>query len=130
MSTLGRPKRVIQQHLATLVHSRVASDDGHRYALVGGLTVDTRTDPTLERKVREHWLTTASRRVRAPRENDVFSYNVFSIARADFAKLAQLQREFYRGVRALIAESEPTDVAGLLVMHLLEWDPSAAIRTD
>jgi hypothetical protein len=123
--TLGRPMRVVRDCVETLLRGRVVSKTQGRYRLTGSMTVDGSSDPALERAARAFWLRTAYRRVQAPAANDLFSYNVFSVGRADYEKLVQLQREFFRGARALIAASEPTEMAGLLVVHLLSWEPHA-----
>jgi len=65
---------------------------------------------------------------RTPTPNDLCSYDVFSVTRADYEKLKQLQREFFRGARALIAASEPTEMAGLLLVNLLGWEPERMRR--
>lgn len=123
--TLERPRSLVKRSLSTLARAGIVREDDGHYAISGSLTIDARADPERERSVREYWARVSSARAAMPAETDLFSYNVFSVSRADYGKLAQLQREFYRGARALIAASEPTDVAGLLVVHLLEWDPLA-----
>jgi hypothetical protein len=40
--------------------------------------------------------------------------------------MRQRQREFYRMARVLIAASEPTDFACLLMVQMVAWDPEAA----
>jgi DNA-binding phage protein len=109
--------------LDTLEGGGVIRLEGDRYALSGALTIDAHSTREQERAARSFWTGIGHERSKAPGPKDVCSYNVFSISRADFARLEQLQREFYRGARALVAASEPTDVAGLLLVQLLAWDP-------
>jgi hypothetical protein len=92
--------------------------------LTGSFTVDGGSEPLLEREARAFWARLAQSRIRAPARNDLFSYNVFSVSRADYQKLEQLQREFFRGARAVVAASEPTEMAGLLLVQLLSWEPA------
>ena len=37
--------------------------------------------------------------------------------------MRQLQLDFFQQMRALAAASEPSEVAGLMTLHLLQWDP-------
>jgi hypothetical protein len=97
-----------------------------RYRLSGALTVDAHSTPDREIAARSYWTKIAHERARAPSTLDVCSYNVFSIGRKDYGKLQQLQREFYRGARALVAASEPTELAGLLVVQLVAWEPATS----
>lgn len=113
--------------LGTLEGGGVIRLNDDRYELSGSLTIDAQSTPEEERAARSFWTGMAHERSKTPDSGDVCSYNVFSISRADYGKLEQLQRDFYRGARALVAASEPTDVAGLLVVQLVAWDPA---RTD
>lgn len=96
-----------------------------RYVPVSALTVDTRGSRERQLALQGHWATLAARRALEPGDDDECSYNVFSIGRQDYKALRQLQREFYRTARALIATSEPTELGGLLLVQMVAWDPSA-----
>jgi hypothetical protein len=48
---------------------------------------------------------------------------VFSASRADYTRLRQLQRDFFQQMRAIAVASEPSEVAGLMLLHLVQWDP-------
>lgn len=122
-STLDRSVDTVVECLDTLSHGGVISLNKDRYQLSGALTVDAHSTKEREIAARSYWTGLAHERSRAPSPLDVCSYNVFSIGRKDYAKLQQLQREFYRGARALVASSQPTELAGLLVVQLVAWDP-------
>jgi DNA-binding phage protein len=121
-STLEQPIQTIVECLEILKQGGVVTL-AERYELSGALTVNAQSTPERERAVRSYWTKVVHERSAAPRALDLCSYNVFSIARKDYAQLQQLQREFYRGARALIAASEPTELAGLLMVQLLAWEP-------
>jgi transcriptional regulator with XRE-family HTH domain len=123
-TTLDRPRRAIREALDTLAEGSVISFDKDRYVLSGSLTVDAHATPELEIAAKSYWTRVAHERARRPTPEDVCSYNVFSVGKKDYAALKELQREFYRGARALIAASEPTDLAGLLVVQLVAWEPT------
>lgn len=130
-ATLGRSTRLVRACIQTLLRGGVVTEANGRYRLTGALSIDTHAAPERERRARTHWAKVALERMQAPLPSDLFSYNVFSITRADYAKLMQLQRELFRGARALIAASDPTQIAGLLLVQLIGWDaekelPSAA----
>ncbi len=122
--TLEVAESTIDECLETLTGGGVLSLVDDRYALSGSLTFDAHATAPLELAAKKYWTRIAHERVAAASPNDVCSYNVFSINRADYDRLKELQREFYRGARALIAASEPTDLAALFVVQLVAWDPS------
>jgi DNA-binding phage protein len=121
---LDRSRPQVRRAIAMLTRGGVLSAEQGRYRLTGSLVLDATSNAERERAARMHWAKVASQRLRRPSESDLFSYNVFSIGRDDFPKLQELQRAFFRSARALIAGSEPTDLAGLLVVHSFAWDPS------
>ncbi|MFZ5893089.1 MAG: DUF4423 domain-containing protein [Myxococcota bacterium] len=120
--TLGRSPRAIRACIETLLRGQVLGKVRDRYRLTGSLSIDTNADAARERAARAYWTKLAHERVKAPSARDLCSYNVFSVTRADYEKLKQLQREFFRGARALIAASEPTEMAGLLLVNLVGWE--------
>jgi hypothetical protein len=93
------------------------------HRLTGVFTVETKTSVEEEKVARSYWARLAAEKALAPRTEDLHSCNVFSISRGDYQRLQQMQREFFRGARSVIAASEPTDLAALLVVHLSAWHP-------
>lgn len=122
---LERPVSEMRECLDVLCTGGVIALTQGRYQPVSALTVDTRASRAQQLGQQGHWAQLAARRAAHPGVHDVFSYNVFSIARADYDKLRQLQREFYRTARALIAGSDPTELGGLLLVQMIAWDPEA-----
>ena len=64
-------------------------------------------------------------RVGRPRDADILGYNLFALSRADLARIAALQRQFYREVRSIVAASEPSEALALMTLQLITWDPEA-----
>ncbi|MGC4086992.1 MAG: DUF4423 domain-containing protein [Polyangiaceae bacterium] len=121
---LGRPARAIKRCIDILLRGQVVALEGDRYSLTGSLSIDSNADATRERDARQYWNDVARSRIRSPTPLDLCSYNVFSVARRDYDKLLQLQREFFRSARAIVAASEPTEMAGLLLVNLVGWEPA------
>jgi hypothetical protein len=123
---LERPLEEVRQCLELLEQSGVIALENDRYLPVSSLTVDARTSRARQRELQEYWASVAAQHAAHPGPDDVCSYNVFSIGRRDYDALRELQREFYRTARALIAASEPTELAGLLFVQMVAWAPVSA----
>jgi hypothetical protein len=120
---LERPLEEMRECLVLLDESAVIAIDDDRYLPVSPLTLDARTSRARQRELQGYWAGVAAQHAEHPGADDVCSYNVFSIARSDYDALRELQREFYRTARALIAASEPTELAGLLFVQMVAWAP-------
>jgi hypothetical protein len=92
-----------------------------RWVVSEATTVDTRHDPAGAQKLREFWTQEAVERLKA-RTSGVFSYNLFSVSRADLQRIAELQRSYFRDLRAIVAESEPAEAVALVTLCLCELD--------
>ncbi|MEQ1564214.1 MAG: hypothetical protein ABMA64_01160, partial [Myxococcota bacterium] len=58
-----------------------------------------------------------------PGPDDLVSFNAFSVARADLARIQELQRGFFREVRSIVAASAPSEEAALLLVATVPWRP-------
>lgn len=114
--------------LADLLARGVIERDGPRWVLRRALVVDTGGEPEVLQRIRAHWLDVARARTAAPRPDDAFAYNVFSVSAADLERIRELHRAFFREVRQIVAASEPTDRVALLATQLLDW-PTEGVRT-
>jgi transcriptional regulator with XRE-family HTH domain len=94
-----------------------------KYHVVEALTVDTR-DPARAASLRRHWARASTERLASPGSRDVFAYNVFSVSRADFERIRELQKQYFREARAIVAGSRVPEVAGLLTLHLARFGPA------
>ncbi|HJN76320.1 MAG TPA: DUF4423 domain-containing protein [Myxococcota bacterium] len=68
--------------------------------------VDTRRDPEIGRRIKEHWTLVATERIASGAPGQ-FSYNVFTVSEADFERIRQMHLRYFRALRAVVAESEP-----------------------
>lgn len=127
---LELPNSEVDECLRLLSDGGVIAEQEGRYQPVGALTVDARTNRAREQAVKGYWANVAAERALEPRHNDVCSYNVFSISHEDYGRLRGLQRDFYRGARALIAASEPTELAGLLMVQIVAWEAQEAPKAE
>jgi transcriptional regulator with XRE-family HTH domain len=107
--------------IEALVTARVLVRDGLRLRLDRPLTLDLTGDPERARDLRRHWLAVSMEQVDACVNEDIFSYNVFSVSRTDFERLREMHAAFYREVRQIIAASTPTDVVAMYGTQLFEW---------
>jgi len=123
--TLGIPPEVALECLTLLRKAGVLASRRGRYQVRSSLVVDTRNNPGGALALREHWARASYARLAAAREADLFSYHLFAVSRADHARMRQLQLDFFQQLRAIAAESQPSEVAGLLTLHLLQWDAPA-----
>jgi transcriptional regulator with XRE-family HTH domain len=111
----------VQRCVDKLDAAGIIAQRGGRYEPVQALTVDTRAIG----KLREHWAGVAAERVRAPRSDDIFSYNVLSASRADIDRIDALLRATFREIRMIVANTSEDEVAALVNLQLVRWGPRA-----
>ncbi|MFT5681019.1 MAG: transcriptional regulator with XRE-family HTH domain [Myxococcota bacterium] len=89
---------------------------GVRYR-IQKLAVDTNRNPTVNRRLKAHWSRVGAERVEqgAPGQ---FSYNVFSVSRADFERIREAHLRYFYALRAIVAESEPDEVVAVANVQL------------
>jgi transcriptional regulator with XRE-family HTH domain len=92
-----------------------------RYMLREILAVDTRRDPEAERRIKRWWA-----EVGLDRMNDgapgVFSYNVFAVSAKDLVTITDLYRAYFRQIRSIIAQSEPSERVVMASLMLVPLD--------
>jgi hypothetical protein len=54
-----------------------------------------------------------------------FSYNLFSVSRVDLERIQELHRAYFRELRRIVADSEPSECIALATVHLVELGPTA-----
>lgn len=100
---------------------QIRRDGAGRYVPAQVTTVDTRRDPAAGQRLRTFWRETSNERLRsAPADTSLSAYNLFGISRADLPRLFDLQRAYFREMRAIIAASEPAEELVLANMHLVQ----------
>lgn len=97
---------------------------GGRWELREILAVDTRRDPEQELRVKDWWTEVARERLRVGHPG-IFSYNVFAVSEADLQRITDLYRAYFRQVRSIIAESQPSERVVLASLQLVPLDARA-----
>jgi hypothetical protein len=111
----------VERALGALQQAGILRQSRGRLLIEAPLLTDTRRDPESAARLRRHWAEVATQRLAAPRADDLFSYNVFAVSRADYARLRELQTAYYQSARSLIKDSAPSEVAALFILHLMTW---------
>ena len=75
-------------------------------------------------RVKRHWCEVASARLSAPGDNELFAYNVVSVSRADLQVINDKLRMTFRDIRSIVAASKPEQVAAVINLHLIAFDPT------
>ncbi len=120
---LGLGDEELARYLEQMERAGVIQRRQNRFMLGEPLVVDISAARESRLRLTRHWAEVGATRAGDPRSDDVFSYNVFSVSRADLARIAALQREFFQRVRALIGSSPPETLA-VMNLQLFEFDPS------
>jgi len=94
---------------------------GGHWRLREVLAVDTRRDAEAERRVKGWWTSVAVERLRSA-EGGIFSYNVFAVSEADLQRIDDLYRAYFRQMRSIIAQSEPSERVVLASLQLVPLD--------
>jgi hypothetical protein len=113
-----------EQCLALLLQTGQVKKQRGRLVPGSALTVDTRRDAARSREVKAWWAEVALERLRAGQVG-TFSYNLFSVSRKDLERIQELHRSFFRELRRIVAESEPSECIALANVHLFEIGPVA-----
>ena len=71
--------------------------------------------------MRAHWARSGAARIEAG-SDDLFSFSLVAVSRADLAELQALQRRYWRELRSLVAASEPPEVAALVLAQVSPLD--------
>lgn len=109
----------VERCLEALQEAEVLRSNGSKLELHRALTVDMAGDTA--RRLRTHWAAVSAQRVAEPKPEDLFSYNLFSVSRADYERIKALQKDFFREVRAIVAQSTPSECAGMFAWHTAIW---------
>ena len=83
--------------------------------------VDTGRDARAEVSLK-HWTTSMALRRLAESNDGQFSTNLFTVSARDFERLRELQRNYFRQLRAIVAESEPAERVAIVNVQLFGLD--------
>ncbi len=116
----------VERALSGLERASLVAQKRGKYRVLRALTIDTRGRPGASLALRRHWAGVGVERLASPGARDLFAYNVFAVSRADFERIRELEQQYFREARAIVAASSPSEVAGLLTVQLFEWDAAQA----
>jgi transcriptional regulator with XRE-family HTH domain len=123
---LGIDREAEQRYLGLLLESGQIRRVRGRYRLARVRTVDTRDQPELSRKLRAFWAKVGVERLEAGVPG-TYSYNLFSVSRADLERIRALHRNYFRELRAIVAASQPAECVALAIVNLVDLtEPAAA----
>lgn len=114
---LGIDLETERRCLDKLVRANIVRAQDGRHTVVGELSVDTRAVPRLK----AHWAAVGHARLAEPREDDVFCYNVMSVAPEDLAAISDRVRAAYREIRGIVSNSRGTEEVALVNLQLVRW---------
>jgi transcriptional regulator with XRE-family HTH domain len=120
------PREEEERCVALLLESGQIRKERGRLIPGAALTVDTRGDPERSRRVKAWWADVARERLLRGVEG-TFSYNLFSVSRADLERIQELHRAYFRELRRIVADSEPCECIALATVHLLELGPTSQV---
>lgn len=109
--------------LQALVGVGAVTLEMQRYAVRGPTTVDTQGGARALHRLKQHWCSVASSRLCEPAPAELFAYNVVSVSRADLALIREKLRMTFRDIRSVVAASRPEQVAAVINLQLMAFDP-------
>ncbi len=88
------------------------------------LTVDTRANPQAGVMLKAHWANVGLSRlpVLEPNQEDLFSYNLFTVSEADWRRVRDLHIAYYQELRSIVVASEPAERVALVNVQLMRLD--------
>lgn len=116
---LGLPPPVIQSCLDFLLDTGQITWTGTHYAQAP-IVVDNRSHPEVWR-IRAHWTRVGEQRIEAGAPGQ-YSYNVFTCSRADFERIRAAHLQYFRNLRAIVADSQPGEVVAVANVQLFALD--------
>jgi len=115
---LGLPLEEEHECLALLEDTgQIERDKAKKWRARQVRTLDTRKDPEAARQLKAWWAKVGSDRFKANAEG-VFSYNLFGVSKADYARIEALQRAHFREIRSIVAESQPVETVAVVNLQL------------
>lgn len=118
---LGIPLEEATSSLALLVTSGQVQATGDRYVVTQLSNVDMAEDRDGLRRLKGWAAQVGLDRIRKDADG-TYSYNLFCVSEKDYARLQQLQREYYRTLRAIVAESTPSERVVMTNLQLFALD--------
>jgi DNA-binding transcriptional regulator YiaG len=108
--------------LELLARTRQIRKQRGRWVVDRSRTVDTRADPERSGPMKDWWTRVALDRIKAG-HGELFSYNLFSVSASDLQRVKEAYTAFFQQMRAIIAESEPSERVVLFSAQLVPLEP-------
>jgi hypothetical protein len=115
---LGITRGEEQRYLALLRDSGQIEQRGGRLTPTDVGAVDTRRDAAKALSLRRYWTQVALERA-GRREDDVFAFNLGTVALADLERIRELHRRYFAELRAIVGASEPAEALLLANVQLV-----------
>jgi transcriptional regulator with XRE-family HTH domain len=119
LSALGISQDTLAGAIAALVDAGLVIRRRGVIEPLSAFTADVAATDDDTRRVKAHWARVAADRAVDPRSDDLVSFNLVSVSRVDLARMKQLQRDYSRELRGLVAASAPEEVAALVMMQVV-----------
>ena len=113
-----------QRCLEALAASRLIRKRQQRWVVEQVLAVDTRRNPEAGRQLKLHWTQVGQQRLPElePSGEDLFSYNLFTIAERDWPSFRELHIAYYQELRRIVGGSQPAERVALVNLQLMRLD--------
>ena len=121
--SLGVAEPDLAETIDALLEAGLAERRGGSLRPLSTFTADAQASPEDRRRLKAHWAQVAADRMQNPRSADLVSLNLAILSRADLERVRQLQREYFRALRSLVASSAPEEAAALVLMQVLSLTP-------
>jgi transcriptional regulator with XRE-family HTH domain len=116
-SELGLSTSQVEHSLRLLETTQQVEPTARGWTVRQVENVDTATDPAAVRELKAWAARIGLERLERGAEG-LYSYNLFCVSRADYDKLQALHRAYFRQVRALVAESTPSEDVVMMNLQL------------
>lgn len=117
---LGITLDEVQACLELLQQSQQIAWTGSHYRGQEESAVALSADPAAARAQAAWWLSVATQR--AASQRGMFAYNLCCVSAADLQRIAELQRDYLRQVRAIVAASTPGQRVALIGVQVMGFD--------
>ena len=117
---IGVPLEVEERCLELLASARQIRKVRGRWQVADLGSVDTRQARS-GTELKQFWGQVGLDRLEAGADG-VFSFNLFTVSDADYQRIGELQRAYYRSLRAIVADSAPAERLVLTNLHLVPLD--------
>lgn len=116
-SELGLTTAEVETSLRLLETTHQVVRNEHGWEVRQLDNVDTASDPRAVLRLKA-WAARVGLDRLERNDEGLYSYNLFCVSRADYERIQALQRAYFRQVRAIVAESEPSEDVVLMNLQL------------